>query len=388
MAAIDGDELDRERYEHAPCGLLSTSAGGTIERVNQTFCAWLGYPAAELVERQRIQDLLTIGCKIFHQTHWMPLLQMRGSAAEVQLDFVHRDGTVIPMIVNAVQQQAGQATRLDIAALVATDRKTYERELLAARKRAEELLESERLVQAKLERVLRDQEQQSHQRAVLAEQLIGIVSHDLRTPLNAISLGATLLDRLQLPSPGQQTVRRIASASLRANRLISDLLDLTQARLGGGLRVTRAAIDLHGMVRDCVEELRLASPGRALEHRMRGDSVVFADGDRLAQVVTNLASNALTYGLPDRPVTITSEATGAELSLTVHNEGPPVPEALIPHIFEPMRRGDQQVKLGSRSVGLGLYIVHEIARAHGGCVSVTSTAESGTSFVFRAPLAH
>ena len=131
-------------YEHAPCGLLSTSANGTILRVNRTFCTWIGASAEELTGGKRIQDLLTVGCKIFHQTHWMPLLQMRGSVAEVQLDVLHHDGHAVPMLVNAVQRMIGGAMQHDMAMFTVVDRRMYERELLRARKRAEQLLASER----------------------------------------------------------------------------------------------------------------------------------------------------------------------------------------------------------------------------------------------------
>jgi sigma-B regulation protein RsbU (phosphoserine phosphatase) len=378
-------ESYRDLYEHAPCGLLSTSANGTILRVNRTFCGWIGASADELTGHKRIQDLLTVGCKIFHQTHWMPLLQMRGSVAEVQLEILHRDGHALPMLVNAAERLVDGVMQHDMAMFIVVDRRTYERELLQARKRAEELLESERAAQAKLEEVLRAQEREAQARAVLAEQLIGIVSHDLRTPLGAVVLGATLLGTGEITTAQTRVVNRIASAATRANRLITDLLDFTQARLGGGLRVSRSEFDLHRLVAECVEELKLAWPGRMIEHHDHGDGTVSADPDRLAQVVTNLTNNALTYGTANRAVSISSIVERHSLSVEVQNHGAPIPAELMPHLFEPLRRGEQQVKLGSRSVGLGLYIVQQIACAHGGGVSVHSTQEEGTTFVVRLP---
>lgn len=210
---------------------------------------------------------------------------------------------------------------------------------------------------------------------------MGIVSHDLRTPLNAVLLGAGMLQVGDMQPLQAKTFSRIMSAANRANRLIADLLDFTQARLAGGLRVTRSPIDLHALVADCVEELRLAFPGRMLQHLTEGEGEASADADRLAQVVTNLVSDAITYGTPELATTVTSLVHDQTLGIRVHNFAAPIPDELLPHIFEPLRRGEQQVKLGSRSVGLGLYIVQQIAAAHGGEVAVESNEQQGTTFI-------
>ena len=380
MSAVDPTDAS-DLYELAPCGLMRTAVDGSILRVNHTLCSWLGVQSDELVGKKRLQSLLTMGGKIFHQTHWLPLLQMQGSVGEVQLEFLHRDGHALPVLMNALRRDLDGVWFHDIAVFIATDRKKYEVELLQARRRAEEALDSERRAQQTAADASRLLEQQAQQRAVLAEQLIGIVSHDLRTPLNAVLLGGSMLQSGELAAPQARTVGRIVSAASRANRLITDLLDFTQARLTGGLRVTRGPVDLHALIADCVDELRLASPGRMLQHLTEGGGVGSADPDRLAQVVTNLVSNALTYGTPELPTTITSVVHDHTLGIRVHNFGAPIPPQLLPHLFEPLRRGEQQVKLGSRSVGLGLYIVQQIAAAHGGEVAVESSEQQGTTFI-------
>jgi len=232
---------------------------------------------------------------------------------------------------------------------------------------------------------MKAQEREAEQRALLAEELIGIVSHDLRTPLSAVLLGTHLLRAHELSVNDARVVARIASSAERANRLVADLLDFTQARLGGGLRVDPRQVDLHAVVIECIEELKLAWPGRMIAMHAQGSGAVVVDPDRLAQLVGNLANNALTYGTVEQPVTITSSVADDHLEVVVHNHGRPIPAALLPHIFEPMRRGDQSVKLGSRSIGLGLYIVRQIASAHGGSVTATSNETDGTTFVLHVP---
>jgi sigma-B regulation protein RsbU (phosphoserine phosphatase) len=230
------------------------------------------------------------------------------------------------------------------------------------------------------EELLKQQERQARERAVLSEQFVGIVSHDLRTPLQTVTLGASLIASSALTPIQTRAVNRISSAANRANRLIMDLLDFTQARLGGGIKVAKIECDVHSVVAEVVEELKLAWPGRMIEHRSEGAGLCLVDPDRIAQIVTNLATNALTYGRPDLAVVLRTAVERRRCIIDVHNDGPPIPEELLSHMFEPLRRGEQQVKLGSRSVGLGLYIVQEIAAAHGGSVTVKSILDEGTTF--------
>jgi sigma-B regulation protein RsbU (phosphoserine phosphatase) len=381
----DGEAL----YEEAPCGLMLTDTDGTIRRVNATFCRWIGAEAAELVGRTRVQQLLTMGGRIFHQTHWAPLLQIQGSVAEVKLDVLHRDGRRLPMLMNAIRRAHGGQLFDELSMVIAEDRHAYERELLQARRRAEQLLQQERQMQqalAQAEDRLKLALEAAEDRALFAEQLIGIVSHDLRTPLQAIRLGTQLLARTALDEAQLKTVANVLRSSRRAQRLVADLLDFTVARVGRGISVAPQPIDLQHVVADSVDELRAAYPQQPFALRHHGATAATADASRIAQLIGNLVANAATYGAPGRPITITSNGSDAGgLAIQVHNEGPPIDAALLPRLFEPMVRGDTQA--ADRSVGLGLFIVREIARAHGGSVSVASVAGAGTTFTFQAPAA-
>jgi sigma-B regulation protein RsbU (phosphoserine phosphatase) len=351
----------------AACGLMQTAEDGTFLRVNRTFCQWVGREAADLVGGQRFQDLLTVGGRIFHQTHWAPLLRMQGSVSEVKLQVRHRDGSVIPMMLNAIRHDQDGVIVHEIAAYVARDRDRFEQELVRSRARLEELV----AVANQLEADAKD-------RALLAEQMIGIVSHDLRNPLAAISMAATMLARGHLPPVEQRYVERIGRATDRATRLISDLLDFTRARLGNGLPIAPVAIDLHAVIADSVEELRLSPPASALVHVRHGEAACRADPHRLAQLLGNLVANAVTYGDPRVPVTVTSRVDATSFAIGVHNAGPPIAVEAQAGLFEPMTRGTAGGK--ADSVGLGLFIVREIARAHGGEVRVRSSAADGTTF--------
>lgn len=351
--------------DQAPCGLLRVDPYGLILRANRMVCDWLGYARAELQGR-KLQDLLTIGGRIFHQTHLVPLLQMQGSVSEVKLEFVRRDGHGMPIVLSARRHEDEGEPVVEVALFIARDRDKYERELLLARSRLEDAVAQEK------------------DRALLAEQMVGIVSHDLRNPLQTIQMGALVLTR-GAPSPEQLGVlQRILRANDRARRLISDLLDFTQARLGKGMSVQLAPITLHATVAEVVEELAQAFPARSLVHQAEGEGECVADADRVAQLVGNLVGNAMAYGEPGAAVTVRSEIGPETVRVSVHNLGRPIPPELQGSLFEPMVRGGGEGG-ANRSVGLGLFIVREIARAHGGRVDVESNAQRGTTFALSWP---
>jgi PAS domain S-box-containing protein len=229
-------------------------------------------------------------------------------------------------------------------------------------------------------------EEEMRRTAEFAEQLMGIVSHDLRNPLNAIGLSvATLLRHEHLDERQAKGLARITASAERANRMIRDLLDFTRARLGGGIPIERAPLDFHLVVQQAVEEVRLAHPEREITLARGGPGGTRGDGDRLAQVVTNLVVNALTYSPPKTPVRVETRGAEGGVVLRVSNQGEPIRAELLPHLFEPMTRGEHRRDAASRSIGLGLYIVDNIVRAHCGTIEVRSTAEEGTTFTVRLP---
>ena len=167
--------------------------------------------------------------------------------------------------------------------------------------------------------------------------------------------------------------------------MIRDLLDFTQARLGGHLPIQRRPLDVHAFVGQVLDEVRLAFPERHIDALHEGEGQGEWDPDRLAQVVTNLVSNALSYSPPDAAVRVETRGLDGDVLLSVHNEGAPIAPEVRERLFEPMQRGTQKGGATSRSIGLGLFIVNHIVRAHGGTIEVRSTAEEGTTFTARLP---
>jgi sigma-B regulation protein RsbU (phosphoserine phosphatase) len=352
-------------YEEAPCGLVLTDGDGLFLKANSTFLKWFGYGRPDLVGRRRFPELLSVGGKIFYQTHIGPLLEMQGSVAEVKLDLRHSDGRTLPILANILDRPGEHGKIRQIAVFMAKDRVKYEREIVLARERAEDLHG-----QLNRARML------AEDRALFAEQMVAIVSHDLRNPLMAILLGIDAV-QLDIVTPRQQRLlAQMREAGHRASRLINDLLDFTQARVGQGIRVHPVPMDVHACTSEALGELRLALPERQFVHVEKGPAHHVADADRISQLIGNLVANANAYGDPSLPITVSSIGKWNGFELSVHNHGPPIPEHLLDKLFEPMTRGEQ----ASEGIGLGLFIVSQIARAHGGGMEVESTSSGGTCF--------
>jgi sigma-B regulation protein RsbU (phosphoserine phosphatase) len=376
----------QDLFDGAPCGLVVTTEDGTILRANQTFSTWIGYSKEELRGR-RFQELLTMGGRIFHQTHWAPLMQMQGSVAEVKLELRNSDQHTVTTLLNGVRRNHANGVFYELALFATADRDQFERELINARKITEELLREKTAAESALNRAqaeLKLAYEKSQRRASFAEQMVAIVSHDLKNPLTAIKMASEMLVRKGQDSKQTLMLSHITHSADRAQRMIADLLDLALARVGRGIAISPAELDLHDVVTRSTEELRVAFPGAKLHTRLMGSGTANLDGDRVQQVIGNLVANSVAYGDLSMPITITSSLADDVTMVCIHNHGPVIPESLRSILFEPMTRGndgDSDV----RSVGLGLFIVREIAKAHGGYVVVNSSEEAGTIFSVHFP---
>jgi sigma-B regulation protein RsbU (phosphoserine phosphatase) len=179
----------------------------------------------------------------------------------------------------------------------------------------------------------------------------------------------------------------ILTSAERMRRMVEDLLDLTRTRLGSGIPIAPEPMDLKSLSQEVVAELEAFHPNCPMDFQADGNLRGSWDRDRLAQVLSNLLGNALQYGARDRPIGVVVRGDGEEVVMEVHNEGRPIPPAMLSNIFEPMVRegGRRESDKRSRSLGLGLHIAREIVLAHGGTVSLKSTGREGTTFCVRLP---
>jgi signal transduction histidine kinase len=199
-------------------------------------------------------------------------------------------------------------------------------------------------------------------------------------------MAAALLVRRGGLTPEQQVaVGRIASSAGRMASLIQDVLDFARARQGLGMSLRREPTDVAAICRTAVQEFGWIRPDAPPTLSVEGETEAPVDRTRLAQALSNLLANALQHG-GAAPVSVSVRGESRHVVCEVHNGGAPIPPEVLPHLFEPFRRGPRAADPGG-SLGLGLFIVHEIVRGHGGAVEVESTAEAGTTFTLRLPRA-
>lgn len=213
---------------------------------------------------------------------------------------------------------------------------------------------------------------------------LAVLGHDLRTPLNAITFAASDLIEMREGDPKAAEIgSQIQSSALAAGRIMNDILDFATCRLGRPIPVNPAPMDLAVLCREVVDEMRSACPGFHCHVTSSGDLRGEWDQNRLRQLLSNLVGNAAQYGAPDSAV-VSASADGARVVVTVHNAGTPIPEELLPKVFDPMVSGARRRSTGA-GFGLGLYIAREVALAHGGDICVTSTKDAGTTFIVSLP---
>ncbi|WP_144107121.1 sensor histidine kinase [Paraburkholderia sp. BCC1886] len=215
--------------------------------------------------------------------------------------------------------------------------------------------------------------------------LIGMLGHDMRSPLQTIQATASYLVALNAGEKVSAAAARLIRGGERMQGLLDDMLDFNRTRLGLGINIAPAAVDLADLLADEIGQLQAAHPDRHIEWRACGDCAGVWDGRRLQQLLGNLVLNALRYGAPDEPVCVTLNGEPAEVCLAVKNSGPAIEIDALERIFDPLHRGMHQGDPNTEgSLGLGLYIVREIAKAHGGEIGACSDA-NGTVFALRLP---
>ncbi|MDB5444891.1 MAG: hybrid sensor histidine kinase/response regulator [Phenylobacterium sp.] len=401
--AFEEDFVDL--FENAPCGYLSADPSGRIGQVNQTLANWIGCTKQEIAGR-RFQDLLNIAGKIYYETHFSPLLRMQGFFHEVALDLVGREGRTVPVLVNAVERrdEAGDVQFLRITVFNAADRRRYERELLEARRRADEATAElqtlnqtleERVAEAVAQRMQAEEALRQSQKMEAVGQLTGGVAHDFNNLLTVILGGLESIGRQVSTLPPGAAVERIQrSAAMAAHageraatltarllafsrrqpldpkpldiaRLVTGLADMLQRTLGETIALE--TVTGAGLWRTIVDpaELENALVNLAVNAR---DSM--PSGGRLTIETTNAFLDEDYVATIAEPV-----AAGPYVLLAVTDTGQGMDAETLTRVFEPFFT----TKAVGKGTGLGLSQVYGFLRQSGGHIRIYSEVGVGTT---------
>jgi len=220
------------------------------------------------------------------------------------------------------------------------------------------------------------------------EMFLAILGHDLRSPIGAVLTSAKfMLETEELEEPHLTLTSRIVSATTRMNHMVGALLDFTRSRLGGGIPIVPAGMNMGKLVHDVVTEVLAGHPERRIQVNARGALKGEWDCDRMTQVLTNLVVNAIEHGSQGTAVAVDVLGSDDEVTVAVHNRGVAISEDQLDGIFSAMKRRLTTSKSAgsSTSLGLGLYIADQIVRAHKGRIQVESSEEKGTTFTVHLP---
>jgi signal transduction histidine kinase len=401
----------------APCGFVSFADDGTVRVANATLLDMLDYQADELVGKH-VETVMSVGARIFYQTHLFPLLRLHGRAEEIFLLLRAKNGEDVAAIANAVRRERGGEWISDCVLLWVRERRKFEDALLRAKELAEEAkavaeqerrrveVANEQLEQQAIEMELAQEQlmaqaEELERLRALAEQanraksvFLTMMSHELRTPLNAIGGYVQLLEMgIHGPVTEAQadSLGRIARSQRHLLRLINEVLNLARIEAG---RVEYAVepVPLSDVAQSVLPmiEPQLRSRRLRLDVRVPPGLIALADREKVQQILLNLLSNASKFTLPDGRVIVeafVSDEPGDVVYLRVRDTGIGIAPDRLKHVFEPFVQVDDSHARRSEGTGLGLAISRDLARGMGGDLGVESEEGKGSTFTLSLPLA-
>jgi PAS domain S-box-containing protein len=364
----------QDLYDNAPIGYHSLDPNGTILMVNKTELNWLGYTRQEMLGHH-ITNFFTPASQTIIRTQY-PLFKQRGWLKDLELEFVRKDGTILPTLVNAtaIYDEQGNFTTSRSTVFDNTERKRAEDAVIASR-------DALRVANIELARASK-----------LKDEFLANMSHELRTPLNAI-LG--LAESLQEPYLGVindkqlQAIKVIEASGQRLLRVVNNLLDLSKLQ-SGELILTTLPIDPREI---CQASLRFVSTQAQTKHIQMSFQIdtaieqMWADEKRSRQMLIELLKNAVEF-TPDGGqvgLEVTGDAINNQIKFTVWDTGPGIAQENLPLLFQSFFQVDGTLTRQHEGAGLGLPLVAQLAKMHGGSIVVSSQPGQGSRFTIQLP---
>ena len=375
--------------DQAPCGFLRFGDDGTVLRVNSTLVKMLDLPAVE-VEGKPVSHLFDQGGKVFFQTHFFPTLRMHGKVKELYLSLKCKDGSKIPVLINAVRSEEEDGIFNDCIIVGIAERERFEDALLQAKKEAEEAKRSNEKALIELKAAMDSlalAKEEADAASLAKDAFLAALSHELRTPLTPVLLTASELEKNESLSPDvrEQMSMMRRNIELEAT-LIDDLLDVSRIR-HGKLTLNRSQVDLHEILKQTEEIVLHDFENKGVTMSLRANAAfhhVNGDPARIEQVIWNLLKNAVKFTPENGTVAVaTRNDEENRIIVEVKDSGVGIPRDLLSTIFNRFEQGNATGKHRFGGLGLGLSISEAIVAAHEGEIRAESEGEGkGATFSF------
>jgi PAS domain S-box-containing protein len=360
------EESAEDLYEHAPCGYLSCLPDGTIVKINHTLLSWIGFQREEVLYLKKFQDLVSIGGKIFYETHQRPLISMQGFVKEINYEMQRKNCSSFPTLINCVQVLDKQANPLIYRTTVfdITDRKKYERELLYAKKKAQEATK-------------------------VKAQFLSTISHEIRTPMNGV-IGLTNLLLEREPRIDQiEFLKVLKSSAGHLLNLVNDILDFSKIE-SGKIQLEEKPFNLYDLIHSIAYSLGIKAEEKGITLTAVIDpkvpSLLIADAVKVNQVITNLVANAVKFTQQGSVTIDLSLKEQSERMVTiefsVRDTGIGIPKEKQEQIFEEFSQGSSEIQHKYGGTGLGLTISRKLLDLYGSKLNVKSEVGKGAVFTF------
>lgn len=361
------DDTGSDLLEDAPCGLASLAPRGEVIAVNRTLLTWLGYAREEIVGRVRFQELMDVAGKIYYDTHLAPLLRMQGFVNEIAVNLVSKSSQRIPAFINANESRnaKGEVRSIRVAVFQAPDRRKYERELLLARRMAEQSLKAK-------------------------SDFLAMFAHEVLNPLEAVRIAAQLLEQSGVPPAGKRPLSLLQRSLGKVLALLEAMLEFSRIEAGKAT-LERRRFDLRELVQGAVQTLEPITESKQLDLLIDIDPklprYLIGDAVKIGQVIANLTGNAVKFtekGSVTVAVRDLARSSGHEAALrfSVSDTGIGIAPDRIDRIFEEYAQATPEISTLYGGKGLGLAISRRIVELHGSKLRVDSELGVGTTFSF------
>jgi PAS domain S-box-containing protein len=384
-------ELDyKTLYHHAPCGYLYTMEDGTLIDVNDTFLAFTGYSRKEIIENKRFEDFLSIGGKIYYETHFAPLLNMQGEVSQINFDFIRKDETRFPVLINAIKQSANEKHHnyIQFIVLDITQRKQYEIELMNAKRNSEELLKQLSNVNKELTsniQVIAEQSQELEKLNATKDKFFSIVAHDLKSPLIYLKGFSSLLidhfDHLnkdEILTMSKQLRDSVDNTIKMADNLITwALLQMKDSQFN---EETIKVKDITSNIFDVYQKVALEK-GINVSFSVDDSLTIIGDKNQIEFVIRNLVNNAIKFTYKNGFVSLMAKSLPDGLvQISVSDSGVGISDKIKRKLFSISKKQSTNGTDGEKGTGLGLMLSYEFMKLNGGQIDIESSLGKGSTF--------